>query len=55
MIVWDGLGRMLDDGVGDRLLRSATPWSSFLMVKFEYWAIPLVGIAATFGVLQLLE
>jgi hypothetical protein len=50
-----GLGRILDDGFRDRELRSPTPWSSFMMVKFEYWCLPLGLIAIAFGVLQALS
>lgn len=50
-----GLGRILDDGFRDRHLRSRTLWNSFMMVKFEFWAAPLLLIAIAFGVLQVLD
>jgi len=50
-----GLGRVLDDGFRDSQLRSPTPWHSFMMVKFEFWAVPLVLIGIVFGVLQILS
>ena len=50
-----GLGRILDDGFRDRQLRTSTPWNSLMMVKFEYWAVPVGLIAGVFGVLQVLD
>jgi len=49
-----GLGRILDDGFRDRQLCSPTPWNSFMMVKFEFWAAPMLLAALVFGVLQVL-
>lgn len=49
-----GLGRVLDNGFRDRELRSITPWHSFMMVKFQFWAIPVALLGIVFAVLQLL-
>lgn len=49
-----GLGRILDDGFRDRELRSPTPWNSFMMIKFEFWAIPMLLAALVFAALQVL-
>ena len=49
------LGRILDNGFRDRQLRSSTPWHSFMMVKFEFWAVPMVVACVGFVLLQVLK